>query len=160
MSINAETAEVRVVSGSAGAQILRSLANDFDADGVSCQIEVADAGGSRVVTVVAVESARGDVQQLGPGDDLSVEELDGLEFHACSSGTPTPRKVRDLVLRATRELRRRRMRALVDDGRPPGTDLVTAVDRGARHAYRDSGPAREGECAACGRPPGHRFHRT
>jgi hypothetical protein len=157
MSIDAKTSEVRVVGGSVGARILRSLADDFDADGVSCQIETSDVGGSRVVTVVAVEpveGARGDVARP-TADDLSVEELDSLEYHACSSGTSTPRRVRDFILRVTQELRRRRVSV-----RSPSDDLITAVDRGAKHAYRGSDFGDDGECAACGRPPGHRFHRA
>ena len=40
--------------------------------------------------------------------NLSADELEALEYHACSSGTPTPQLVRHTILRLCRELRERR----------------------------------------------------
>lgn len=43
-----------------------------------------------------------------PAEDLAADQLESVEYHACSSGTPTPVKVRDAILSMVREIRRRR----------------------------------------------------
>ena len=44
----------------------------------------------------------------GDEPDLSADQLEAVEYHACSSGTPTPQMVRDAILAMTREIRWRR----------------------------------------------------
>lgn len=47
--------------------------------------------------------------------DLTDDELDGVEFHACSSGTGTSPKVRDAILRMVAEIKRTRLTAADKD---------------------------------------------
>jgi hypothetical protein len=37
-----------------------------------------------------------------PAEDLAADQLESVEYHACSSGTPTPVKVRDAILSMVR----------------------------------------------------------
>ncbi len=50
-----------------------------------------------------------------PPEDLTDAELDGLEYHGCSSGTTASPMVRDAIVRACAEIRRHRHRVTDPD---------------------------------------------
>lgn len=152
------TKEVRLVRGEVAARILRSIAADFEAGSGSCQVETSDDGSSRVVTIVSVDETSSGGRPVTQ-EDLSDSELDDLEYHGCSSGTATPRVVRDAVVRATQEIRRRR-RDQAFDAAP-----VTLVERGvsermvAKHVFRvDASDDSSDLCSSCGLLVDHSSH--
>jgi hypothetical protein len=81
---------------------------------------------------------------------VSDEDLEGALYHACSSGTPTPQKVRDAIIAMAIELRSRRAADLTAAAPDARKDLIAAhlwlTQHGVRMLTTDGHPATLTEC--------------
>jgi ribosomal protein L14 len=90
------------IPGEVAARVLRSVAADLEASRSSCHLEVSDRGGSRSVTIIAVDRAA-----RPEAADLTDVELDELDVADCRV-RHDPEIGSDFLDRAVREIRRRR----------------------------------------------------
>jgi hypothetical protein len=106
------------VPGEVAARVLRAMAADLEVSRSQCHLEVTDRGGSRSVTIVAIDRV------TPPGDrvDLSDVDLDAIERAVVVGDTCV---ADDLLMRAVCELRRRR----AEDSRAFDRDAATVVER-------------------------------